>query len=158
VTWRGAGWALAALILVAPIPSAHAHEVLHTVERGKAIAVKAFFADGEVLAYTEYQVFSPADPRTPYQKGRTDRSGYLAFVPDVPGAWRVKVADTTGHGLDVVVNADAVGVQDPKSGNAAVPGAVASWVFAVRPILGVALIAAVFSVLVLLYRRKRSAK
>ena len=122
MTWRGAGWALAALILVAPIPSAHAHEVLHTVERGKAIAVKAFFADGEVLAYTEYQVFSPADPRTPYQKGRTDRSGYLAFVPDVPGAWRVKVADTTGHGLDVVVNADAVGVQDPKSGNAAVPG------------------------------------
>ncbi|HJX53540.1 MAG TPA: hypothetical protein VJ801_12305 [Polyangia bacterium] len=155
---RGAGMALAALILVARIPPAHAHEVLHTIERGKAIAVKAFFVDGEVLAYAEYQIFSPTDPRIPYQKGRTDRSGYLAFVPDAPGGWRVKVTDTTGHGLDLVVDANAVGAQDPKSGHAAGPGAVASWAFAVRPVLGVVLIAVLFAVLVLLYRRKRSAK
>ena len=149
---------LAALILVAPSPVAHAHEVLHSIERGKAIAVKAFFADGEVLAYTEYQVFSPTDPRIPYQKGRTDRSGYLAFVPDVSGAWRVKVTDATGHGLDVVVDVAAVGAQGPSSGHPAGQGAVASWAFAVRPILGVGLIAALFALLVLLYRRKRSAK
>ena len=68
-----------------------AHETLHEVERGKAIAVKAYFADGEVLAYTAYEVYSPADPKIPYQKGRTDRSGWLAFVPDAPGKWRVKV-------------------------------------------------------------------
>jgi nickel transport protein len=158
LTARDAGWALAALMLVARIPTAHAHEILHTVERGKAIAVKAYFADGEVLAYTEYQIFSPADPRIPYQKGRTDRSGYLAFVPDAPGAWRVRVTDNTGHGLDLVVSADTVGVQDPKSGPAAGPGPVASWAFAVRPVLGVVLIAALFALLVLLYRRKRSAK
>jgi nickel transport protein len=150
--------ALAALILVAPSPVAHAHEVLHSIERGKAIAVKAFFADGEVLAYTEYQVFSPADPRIPYQKGRTDRSGYLAFVPDVPGAWRVKVTDATGHGLDVVVDVAAVGAQGPSSGHPAGQGVVASWAFAVRPILGVGVIAALFALLVLLYRRRRSAK
>jgi nickel transport protein len=153
-----AGLALATLVLAVRIPSAHAHEVLHTVERGNAIAVKAFFADGEVLAYTEYQVFSPADPRIPYQKGRTDRSGYLAFVPDAPGPWRVKVADTTGHGLDLVVDVDAVSAQDPQFGHPTGPGAVASWAFAVRPILGVGLVAAVFSVLVLVYRRKRSPK
>jgi nickel transport protein len=150
--------ALAALILVAPSPVAHAHEVLHSIERGKAIAVKAFFADGEVLAYSEYQVFSPADPRIPYQKGRTDRSGYLAFVPDVPGAWRVKVTDATGHGLDVVVDVAAVGAQGPSSGHPAGQGVVASWAFAVRPILGVGVIAALFALLVLLYRRRRSAK
>jgi len=158
VTCRGAGMALAALILVAPSPVAHAHEVLHSIERGKAIAVKAFFADGEVLAYSEYQVFSPADPRIPYQKGRTDRSGYLAFVPDVPGAWRVKVTDATGHGLDVVVDVAAVGAQGPSSGHPAGQGVVASWAFAVRPILGVGVIAALFALLVLLYRRRRSAK
>ena len=158
MTCRGAGMALAALILVAPSPVAHAHEVLHSIERGKAIAVKAFFADGEVLAYSEYQVFSPADPRIPYQKGRTDRSGYLAFVPDVPGAWRVKVTDATGHGLDVVVDVAAVGAQGPSSGHPAGQGVVASWAFAVRPILGVGVIAALFALLVLLYRRKRSAK
>jgi len=159
LTTREAGLALATLVLAVRIPAAHAHEVLHTIERGKAIAVKAFFADGEVLAYTEYQVFSPADPRIPYQKGRTDRSGYLAFVPDVPGAWRVKVTESTGHGLDLVVDVAASGAEDPKSGRPTGQDAcVASWAFAVRPILGVVLIAALFAVLVLLYRRKRSAK
>ena len=154
MTARGAGSALAVLILVAHIPAARAHEVLHTIERGKAIAVKAFFADGEVLAYTEYQVFSPSDPRIPYQKGRTDRSGYLAFVPDGPGAWRVKVADTTGHGLDLVVEVGA-----PSTNSKTRQGAdLASWAFAIRPVLGVGIIAALFALLVLLYRRKRSAK
>ena len=122
MTSRGAGWALAALIFVVRIPAVHAHEVLHTIERGKAIAVKAFFGDGEVLAYTEYQIFSPTDPRIPYQKGRTDRSGYVAFVPDAPGAWRVKVTDTTGHGLDLLVDVAAPGATGPKSGRLAGQG------------------------------------
>ena len=154
MTLRRAGGALAVLSLVAHIPAAHAHEVLHTIERDKAIAVKAFFADGEVLAYTEYQVFSPSDPRIPYQKGRTDRSGYLAFVPDGPGAWRVKVTDTTGHGLDLVVEVGA-----PSANSKTRQGSdLASWAFAIRPVLGVGIIAALFALLVLLYRRKRSAK
>jgi nickel transport protein len=130
---------------------ASAHEVLHTVERGKAIAVKAYYADGEVLAYTEYQVFSPADPKIPYQKGRTDRVGYLAFVPDAPGKWRVTIADATGHGLDVEV--DAAVPSQPEG----TPGqAVASWAFAVRPVLGVLIIAVLFTLLVFIYRRKKS--
>ena len=154
MTSRRAGWALAVLILVAHVPAVRAHEILHTIEHGKAIAVKAFFADGEVLAYTEYQVFSPSDPRIPYQKGRTDRSGYLAFVPDGPGAWHVKVADTTGHGLDL-----AVEVGGPSTNSKTRQGAdMASWAFTVRPVLGVGIIAALFALLVLLYRRKRSAK
>ena len=157
MTARGAGWALAALVLVARIPSANAHEVLHTIERGKAIAVKAFFADGEVLAYTEYQVFSPADPRIPYQKGRTDRSGYLAFVPDAPGAWRVKVTDNTGHGLDLAVDVATVGAPPTNSKNRQGPD-LASWAFAIRPVLGVGIIVALFALLIFLYRRKRSAK
>ena len=63
---------------------------------------RAYFADGEVLAYVQAEVFSPADAKIPYQKGRTDRNGWLAFVPDVPGKWRVKIIDATGHGLDIV--------------------------------------------------------
>ena len=55
--------------------------------------VKAFFPDGEPLAYAEFQVFSPADAKIPYQKGRTDRSGYLAFVPNLPGNWHVRVSE-----------------------------------------------------------------
>lgn len=141
--------AVLALALFGAAAPARAHEVLHAVERGKAVAVKAYYADGEALAYTEYQLFSPADPKIPHQKGRTDLAGYLAFVPEPPGTWRVVITDASGHGLDVEVEA---GGAPP----AAAPKAeVSSWAFAVRPVLGVLVIAALFAVLVFIYRRKR---
>jgi nickel transport protein len=127
-----------------------AHEVLHAVERGKAIAVKAYFADGEALAYTEYQVFSPVDAKIPYQKGRTDRVGYVAFVPDHPGKWRVQISDATGHGLDLEV--DASDTTPAKS------APIASWAFAVRPLLGGGAVVAIFAALIVFYRRKGSGK
>jgi nickel transport protein len=141
-------------ILLTSAPMAQAHEILHAVERGKAVAVKAYFADGEVLAYREYQVFSPADARIPYQKGRSDRSGVIAFMPDVPGAWRVVVSDDTGHGLDVKVDVPATGAAQPEGKNAAI----SSWAFALRPFIGAAAIAMIFAVLLFAYRRKGSRK
>jgi nickel transport protein len=139
---------LAGLLALAPW-SAVAHETLHEVARGKAIAVKAYFVDGEVLAYTAYEVYSPADPRVPHQKGRTDRGGWLAFVPDAPGKWRVKVIDDTGHGLDLQVDAEA---QAPAAPTAA--GAPSSSAFILRPLLGLAAIGVVFAALFLAHRRK----
>lgn len=146
------GWAAAtlatALVLTSP---ASAHEVLHTVERGRALAVKALFADGEPLAYAEYVVFSPADARIPYQKGRTDRGGYVAFVPDVPGAWHVRVTDASGHGVDLDASvALPLEACEPSSSG------IRSWAFALRPILGVSVLAVLFGALVLLYRKRRS--
>jgi nickel transport protein len=139
--------ALLVLALLGAASPVRAHEVLHAVERGKAVAVKAYLAGGEALAYAEYQVFSPADPKIPHQKGRTDRAGYLAFVPDPPGKWRVVITDATGHGLDIEV--DAAGGQGPGA-------AVSSWAFAVRPLVGVLVIGALFAALVVIYRRKKS--
>jgi nickel transport protein len=138
-----------AWLFLMPGPT-QAHEVLHAVEHDKAIAVKAYFADGEALAYTEYQIFSPADPKIPYQKGRTDRAGYLAFVPNNSGKWRVQVSDGTGHGLDVEVD-----VSDATQAKSA---PIASWVFVVRPLLGVGAVAAIFAALIVFYRRKGSDK
>lgn len=82
-----------------------AHEVSHEVVRGRAVAVHAWYAGGEPLAYAEYQVFSPTDPKIPWQKGRTDRDGWLAFVPAAAGTWRIQVADATGHGTTIEVAA-----------------------------------------------------
>lgn len=138
--------AAAGLVLLFAAP-ALAHEVLHEVQRGKAIAVRAYFADGEALAYAAYEVHSPADPRIPWQKGRTDRAGWLAFVPDVPGKWRVKVIDDTGHGLDVQVDAEAAA--PPAAG-----GAPSSAAFLLRPLVGLAAIGAVFAALFFTYRRR----
>ena len=123
---------------------AFAHEVLYQVERGKAVAVKAYFADGEALAYTEYQVFSPADPKIPHQKGRTDREGYVAFVPNLPGKWRVVVTDVTGHGLDITVDTVSAVTTKP----------VADWAFILRPIVGVLVIAGLFTGLFFILRKR----
>jgi nickel transport protein len=138
-----------ACLLALSAGTAHAHETLHEVARGKAIAVKAYFVDGEVLAYTSYEVYSPADPKIPYQKGRTDRSGWLAFVPDAPGKWRVKVIDATGHGLDVQLDAEAQGAAARASA-----GPASGLAFILRPLLGLAAIGAVFAALYFTYRRK----
>ena len=145
-----AGSIAAAVLLWSLASPAHAHEVLSSIERGRAIAVKAFFADGQALAYTEYQVFSPADAKIPFQKGRTDRAGYLAFVPDVPGNWHIRVISDTGHGLKLDVPVAAPGrAQAPATG-------LASWAFVLRPLLGVLVIATVFAALIVFYRRKGS--
>jgi nickel transport protein len=143
-------FAIAAFVLLAS-SAASAHEVLHTVERGRSIAVKAYFADGEAMAYSEFTVFSPTDAKIPYQKGRTDRSGYLAFVPNAAGSWHVKVMGTDGHGLDVDVPVD--GTAGPST-QAPASGGIASWAFVARPVLGAALIAVLFAVLMLLYRKR----
>jgi nickel transport protein len=139
--------ASAALALV-PV-AARGHEVLHEVERGRAIAVRAYFAGGEALAYTSYEVYSPAHPRIPHQEGRTDRSGWVAFVPDVAGKWRVKIVDDTGHGVDVEVEA-VPGASDLRGATPASPAA-----FVLRPLVGLAVIAAVFGALFVIQRRKR---
>jgi nickel transport protein len=148
---------VAATLLLAPALAAwpaRAHETLHEVARGRAVAVRAFFADGEALAYRAYEVYSPADPRITHQKGRTDRVGWLAFVPDVPGKWRVKVVDDSGHGLDVEVESSGpVGAAAPASGG----GAVSIAAFVLRPLVGLLAIGAVFSALFLAYRRKGGA-
>jgi nickel transport protein len=149
---RRAALLATALAVLAPA-AARAHEVLHQVERGRAVAVKAYFADGEVLAYAQYELYSPADPKIPHQKGRTDRSGWVSFVPDAPGKWRVKVIDQTGHGLDVEVDATAAASPSPSPGDSAPRSAVA---FVLRPLVGIGVIAAVFGLLFTVYRRKRT--
>ena len=146
---RAAGFAaLAAAALAAGPGTARAHEALHEVRAGSAIAVRAYFADGEPLAYRAYEVYSPADPKIPWQKGRTDRSGWLAFVPEVAGKWRVRVIDESGHGMDFEVDAAAAG--GAPAGGAG--GSTAA--FVLRPLVGLAAIAAVFAALALAYRRK----
>jgi nickel transport protein len=144
---RAAALALAGAVLAVAAP-ARAHEVLHDVEHGRAVAVRVHFPDGEPLAYCVAEVFSPADPKIPWQKGRTDRNGWLAFVPDVAGKWRVRVVDTTGHGLDVELEAGPAAA--PRAGGPPSPLALA-----LRPIVGIAAIALVFGALLALYRRRR---
>ena len=150
--------ALTALALLGAATPAVAHEVLHEVERGRAMAVRAWFHDGESLADLQAEVFSPADGKVPYWKGRTDRNGWLSFVPDVPGKWRVRIVDSTGHGLDTTVEV-AAPVSAPVAAGSATGAASAgatSLASVLRPVVGVALIAAIFGFLVLRGRKRGS--
>jgi nickel transport protein len=133
---------------------AGAHEVLHEIVRGSAVAVHAYESDGDPLDDRAYEVYSPADPKVPWQRGRTDRRGWLAFVPDAPGLWRVRVIDEGGHGLDLGVEVAA----GAGAARAAPPGALPAAAFVLRPLVGVAVIGAVFAGLILLYRRRGRAR
>ncbi len=148
-------WPAAALALLLAAP-ALAHEVLHEVQRGRALAVRAYESDGDALAQATYRVYSPADPGTPFLEGRTDRNGWLAFVPDAPGRWRVQVVGTDGHGLDLVVDgtapAAAAGAPAPAPGGGEPSGAA----FVLRPLVGLLAVAGLFAALFLFYRRKRA--
>jgi nickel transport protein len=105
------------------------------------------------MRYAEYQLFAPSDARIPHQKGRTDRAGWLAFVPGEPGAWRLKVADASGHGLDVEIPVD---VAAPARGGEAVPAGALAWIL--RPLAGVLAVAAVFAALIAVHRFRRSTR
>lgn len=144
----------ALLLLCAPRKAA-AHELLHEVERGKAIAVKASFSDGEVLAHATAEIYSPADLTLAHQTGRTDKNGWVAFVPDVPGKWRIKIIDAPGHGLDFAVDVDGLQASLARPGSSA--GAVPSAAFVLRPLVGLVAIGAIFGMLFYFWRKKESA-
>ncbi|ACL63881.1 conserved hypothetical protein [Anaeromyxobacter dehalogenans 2CP-1] len=133
-------------VLLAPA-AARGHEVLHELVPGHAAGLRVYESDGEPLADRAYELWSPSDARAPWQAGRTDRAGWIAFVPDVPGAWRVKVVDPGGHGLDTTVQIAPGG---PAAGAPSGPGAG----FVLRPLLGAAVVAAIFAALFLVQRRR----
>ena len=137
------------LALCLALPAA-AHEVSAEVDRGQAVAVRARGHDGEGLAGAEVEVFSPADPATPSWKGRTDRRGWVAFVPDAPGRWRVRIVDATGHGIVTDVDVPAPGAADARHAPPPGPSAVAALA---RPLAGVVLVAVIFGFLFLRGRK-----
>lgn len=127
---------------------AWAHEVLYSVEYDKAVVVRAYYPTGQPMAYAQYEVHSPSDTQSPWQMGRTDRNGYLSFVSDQAGRWRVKVSDASGHGLDIEVETAAPSEQ---------PAGLSIPHF-FRPLFGAILIALIFVGLWLFYRSKAPSK
>jgi len=138
-----------------------AHETLHQVVPGRGIAVRAYESDGDPLAQTPFEVYSPADPRRAWATGLTDREGWLAFVPNAPGRWRVRVIEATGHGLDIKVEAafpsstpGALPTSPPAPPGADRSGATPAGALVLRPLLGLGVIGLVFVALFLAWRKQ----
>ena len=84
--------------------SSYAHGVGFRESKFRATALEFFYSTGEEMSYCEARVFSPNDAKFAAQTGRTDEQGRLAFIPDVPGEWRVIVRDNEGHQCEARVN------------------------------------------------------
>jgi nickel transport protein len=91
------------LILTINIDSS-AHDV--TVEITKSypsVIVRASYFQAEPLSYAEIMIFSPESDVVEYKYGRTDKSGYFAFVPNSRGDWKITVDDEMGHFNETIV-------------------------------------------------------
>ncbi|HWR57928.1 MAG TPA: hypothetical protein VN328_03490 [Thermodesulfovibrionales bacterium] len=74
-----------------------AHTVNYDVQQ-KGLAIKIFYSAQKPASYAEYEIFAPGE-ELPHQTGRTDRGGFVAFVPDRQGLWKVKVTGESAHGF-----------------------------------------------------------
>lgn len=101
-----AGLVPAAMLALAWTPDAAAHALSHKVHNeGGATVLTMAYTDGSVPRFSSIRVFSPADPKQPFQIGRSDDTGRFAFLPITPGTWRVLFEDDgeDGHKADFAV-------------------------------------------------------
>jgi nickel transport protein len=75
---------------------AEAHSINYLVEQ-KGMAIRAYYSENDPAAYSQYELYGPGD-KEPHQTGRTDKNGYVAFVPDRPGIWKLQVWGESSHG------------------------------------------------------------
>lgn len=85
----------------------HSHSIHYDVQQ-KGISVKIFYAKDNPASYSEYELLGPGD-KEPHQIGRTDKNGFLSFLPDRAGTWKVKAWGESTHGfhgvtIDIEVN------------------------------------------------------
>jgi nickel transport protein len=76
---------------------AHAHTVNYHVEN-RGVSVRVFYSEDDPAGYSSFEIFGPGD-KIPHQKGRTDRNGFVSFLPDRPGRWLIKVFGESEHGM-----------------------------------------------------------
>lgn len=94
----------------------YAHDLQHEIQKeGRCIVVSFFFPDGNRFSYEEYEVYKEGS-NTPFQVGRTDALGRVAFCPNERGVWWVKTVSADGHGTKVRVYFEEEGVEEKREG------------------------------------------
>lgn len=110
-------WICLWIFLMAASGIAHAHAIFHEATRKEAVVIAARYDDGEPASYAQVKVTSPKGGKIEHQNGRTDKNGCFAFLPDLPGQWKITIDDGLGHRIDtelVVKNASGIqNKQDP---------------------------------------------
>jgi nickel transport protein len=86
------------------------------INKDKVIAAEFFYSDKTPMRYAQILVFSPENQKVEYQNGRTDQNGRFAFLPEIPGQWRMKVTDGMGHAVNATVTVNFTALKS-KNGN-----------------------------------------
>lgn len=125
-----------------------AHDLQYTVVGGQAVVIKLFYVDNTPFTFEGYEIYRDGE-KLPYQVGRTDIQGRIAFLPDRAATWRVKAISEDGHGLDFKLDTDAAakltGSEKPAFERYS------------RIVIGVAVILGLFGFLALFLKRKKAA-
>jgi nickel transport protein len=130
------------------LPLLEAHTVNYEVQQ-KGIAVRIFYRADDPASYSEYEITGPGD-NLPHQTGRTDKNGFVAFVPDRQGIWKVKVLGESAHGFHGVTTEIKVD-QDLHLESFRKPLAAAY----TKLVTGISLIIGLFGLYALILSRKR---
>ena len=88
-----------------------AHAVTH--ERIEAAGVTLLFrfsGAASIPAHARVLIFSPGSFEQPYLETETDAKGYVSFIPDTDGTWRLELKTKEGHekAISLEVGADEV--------------------------------------------------
>jgi nickel transport protein len=76
----------------------YAHTVNYDVQQKSVAAIKVFYTAEDPASYAGFEVYAPDGGELPYQIGRTDKNGFVSFIPNQQGTWRVKVLGESTHG------------------------------------------------------------
>lgn len=91
-------FSIISLFLLLGISSlAGAHAIHYQVEN-RGVSARIFYAPKDPASYSACEVFGPGD-KIPHQKGRTDKNGFVSFLPDRKGKWIIKVYGESEHGM-----------------------------------------------------------
>jgi len=139
------------LLMLLTGPVVQAHTVNYQVEQ-KGVAVRVFYAADDPAGYSEFEIYGPGD-KLPHQTGRTDKNGFVCFIPDRQGTWKVKVLGESSHGfhgvtVEVKVDKD-LNLESFKKPLAATYS---------KLITGISLIIGLFGLYALLKSRRRQAE
>ena len=136
---------LAALLGLAQ--SAAAHDLQYSVSGAQAVVVKLFYVDNKPFTFEGYEIYR-AGEKLPYQVGRSDSQGRIAFLPDRAGEWRIKAISEDGHGLDFTLTTDAAARVEASDKPAFERYS--------RIVVGIAVILGLFGLLSLYVRKKKA--
>ena len=96
--------------------SSYAHGVTANSISSKTVAVRFGYAGGDPMSYAEVLVFAPTakEGDAEFQNGRTDALGNFAFVPNIPGTWRISSSDM-GHRAEMQIEVTEQGIVQAKA-------------------------------------------